>query len=516
MAAAENDALPKGKVGGIADVVRDIPIALAGIDQIVDVVTPGYGSFSKLPEAKLIASCEVSFRGQLQTVEIYKLSLKNSVDNVTQWVIEHPLFAVGGEGAIYCDDPDSRPFASDASKFALFSVAVAEAIINNVFGTIDVLHLHDWHTATVSVLRAYDPRYTQLKKLKTVYTIHNLALQGIRPIDGDESSLSSWFPNLTFNYNEINDPRYPQCYNPMRAAINLADKVHAVSPTYAKEILLSSNMEQGYFGGEGLENDLKNAYDSSRLFGILNGCEYDVEKTKALTFKPLLRLLGDQLLQWVSGKPLIESAHLVAITRINQLINKTYKQKPLILTSVGRITDQKVRIFEQVMPDGQTALSHLLTRLGDKGIFILLGSGDKKLEEFLLKIATEHKNFVFVKGYSEALPEKIYSSGDLFLMPSSFEPCGISQMLSMRAGQPCLAHRVGGLNDTITHNENGFTFSGDTQLQQAENMLECFTSVLLQKENDKKGWKNICNNALTSRFLWKEVAQDYCKHLYEN
>jgi len=514
MAASENDAILGGKIGGIADVVRDIPIALAGIGHSVDVVIPGYGSFSQHPEAKLVTRVDVTFRGQLHSVEIYTLALVNSVANVTQWVIEHPLFAIGGKGSIYCDDPDSRPFATDANKFALFSAAVAESIINNVFGSIDVLHLHDWHTATVAVLREYDPHYTQLKNIKTVYTIHNLSLQGIRPIDEDESALRSWFPYLSFDYNTINDPRYPQCYNPMRAAINLADKVHAVSPTYAKEILLPSNAELGYFGGEGLQLDLKNSDESSRLFGILNGCEYGHQQKESLALKPLLRLLGDQVLQWVSNKPLVESAHLIAITRIKQLIAKEFQASPIILTSVGRITDQKVRLFQQTMEDGKSALTHFLNQLGEQGVFILLGSGDKTLEMFLTQIASEHENFVFLKGYSEALPEKIYRSGDLFIMPSSFEPCGISQMLAMRAGQPCLVHEVGGLKDTISHGKNGFTFSGDTQFQQAQNMLTCLSSALTVKQNDNERWKTIADNALASRFLWEDVALAYCKNLY--
>ena len=186
MAAAENDALPRGKVGGIGDVVRDIPIALGKIDQQVDVVTPGYGAFSKLEGAQHVTSLKVTFGSQQEKVDIFKVSFKksakNASKNVTQWVIEHPLFAIGGAGKIYCDDPSNRPFASDASKFALFSAAVAKAVICDVFGKIDVLHLHDWHTAMVSVLRAFDPEYQQLKAIKTVFTIHNIALQGIRPL----------------------------------------------------------------------------------------------------------------------------------------------------------------------------------------------------------------------------------------------------------------------------------------------------------------------------------------------
>ncbi len=519
MAAAENDALPGGKVGGIGDVVRDIPVALANIGQQVDVVMPGYGHFSKLLGAQHITSLHLMFGGQEQTIEIFKVPAKNVTNRVTQWVIEHPLFAIGGEGSIYCDDPDNRPFASDATKFALFSVAVAKAIVSDVFGKIDVLHLHDWHTAMVSLLRAYDPEYQALQAIKTVYTIHNLALQGIRPLDGDESSLKAWFPHLAFDHNQINDPRYHHCFNPMRSGINLSDKVHAVSPTYAKEILLPSIVEQGYFGGEGLENDLRHAADSKRLHGILNGCEYpdtdDEQVSTSLNLKDLMTLSENEVMKWLADKPLVDNAHLIALTRLKQLSLKKYKKAPLVLTSVGRITDQKVRLFQQVMQNGETALAQLLKTLGDDGVFILLGSGDKKLESFLSEVASTHTNFIFLKGYSEALSESMYSSGDLFLMPSSFEPCGISQMLAMRAGQPCLAHSVGGLSDTIIHNQNGFTFSGDNPLQQAENMLSCFHLLLSQKNKESKAWDVIAKNALAAKFLWRDVAQDYLNYLYD-
>jgi starch synthase len=524
MAAAENDALPHGKVGGIGDVVRDIPLALAAIGQEVDVVIPGYGRFSKLSGAEHIRSLSVRFGGQEHTIDIFKvsldkvsnISLEKSSSKVTQWVIEHPIFAIGGVGKIYCDDPDHRPFASDATKFAFFSAALAKAVICNVFGKIDVLHLHDWHTAMVSVLRAYDPQYKALQSIKTVYTIHNLALQGIRPMDGDESSLKAWFPYLAFDDNQINDPRYHQCFNPMRSGINLSDKVHAVSPTYAKEILSPSNTDHGYIGGEGLENDLRLAADSGRLHGILNGCEYPDNPNLRLSLTELMTLSENEVVKWIADKPLVDNAYLIAVTRLKQLSMKKYDKKPIVLTSVGRITDQKIKLFQQVMQNGETALAQLLTTLADDGVFILLGSGDKKLEDFLTEIASSKANFIFLKGYSEALSENMYNSGDLFLMPSSFEPCGISQMLSMRAGQPCLAHSVGGLSDTIVDNQDGFTFNGENPMHQAENMLSRFKSTIEQKKQNQQAWDKISKKALTARFLWRDAAQDYIKYLYND
>ena len=302
----------------------------------------------------------------------------------------------------------------------------------------------------------------------------------------------------------------------MRSGINLSDKVHAVSPTYAKEILLPSNDQHGYYGGEGLENDLCHAAATGRLHGILNGCEYPDKVNVRLNLTDLMTLCEQEVMKWLADKPLVDNAHLIAITRLKQLATKKHKKPPLVLTSVGRITDQKVRLFQQVMANGETALEQLLTHLSDQGVFILLGSGDHKLEEFLAQVASKHSNFIFLKGYSEALSFSMYNSGDLFLMPSSFEPCGISQMLAMRAGQPCLAHSVGGLSETITDNKNGSTFNGDNLLQQAENMLSRFQSALAIKQKSPKSWTKISTNAFKSRYLWSDVAHDYLKHLYRN
>jgi starch synthase len=523
MVAAENDAIPGGKVGGIGDVVRDIPAALAAMRHQVDVITPGYDAFSQPPGSERVGAVQVMFWSQLQSVDIFKVSGKTPQDKVTLWVLEHPLFAAGGPGKIYCDDPGDRPFATDASKFALFSVAVAQAVVEDSFGALDVLHLHDWHAAMVSVLRAFDPAYKALQSIHSVYTIHNLALQGIRPLEDDESSVHAWFPELDYDLERLNDPRAPHCINPMRAGINLSDKVHAVSPTYAGEIQMASNPEQGFFGGEGLHEDLKQAAEEGRLHGILNGCEYPDHAETPLSASDLFLQCETQLLEWIGDKPVVESAHLIASRRLAQFISannsamhstQEAQDQPFIATSVGRITDQKVLLLRQTMPDGESALEQLLNALGDEGVFILLGSGDAELEQFLTRVASLRRNFIFLKGYSEAISQSLYSSGDVFLMPSSFEPCGISQMLAMRAGQPCLAHSVGGLSDTVKDGKDGFTFTGDNLPNQAENMIFAFENVLRTKRENPARWQQISSAAAAARFLWSDVADEVVQQLY--
>ena len=517
IAAAENDALPDGKVGGIGDVIRDVPPALAAAGHSVHVLTPGYQAFSKATGAKHVTNLQVRFRGAQETVSIFKVQAMNPHQNVTLWVVEHPLFAAGGVGKIYSEDPPNRPFATDASKFALFSAAVATSVISNIFGSIEVLHLHDWHSAMVAMLRAFDPLYKSLQPIHTVYTIHNLSLQGVRPLAGDLSSLQSWFPDLQYDPVQLNDPRAPHCINPMRIGIKLSDKVHAVSPSYAKEIQLASNLEQGYFGGEGLELDLQSAAAEGRLHGILNGCEYPEQSLKTLPIFELLSSCESELLKWIANKPQVESAALVAISRITQLmrtLDSTVNSQSILVTSVGRITEQKILLLQQRMASGESAIDQLLTVLGHSGLFIMTGSGDHELEQFLTRVAARHKNFIFLKGYSDRISDLLYDNGDLFLMPSSFEPCGISQMLAMRRGQACLVHSVGGLKDTVINNKNGFCFNGNSLQIQAKNMILCFEQALHTKQNNPKKWQAIARAAANSRFPWSEVAADYLRLLY--
>lgn len=512
MVAAENGAIEGGKVGGIGDVVRDIPLALAAAGNTVHVVTPGYNLFSKRPGAKLITEVSVSFAGQQEQVQIYTLPAPQK--GVKLWVFEHSLFAAGGAGAVYCNDPDNRPFATDAMKFALFCVAVSEACINDVFKKVDVLHLHDWHAAMVAVLAAYDPRYKALNSSRLVYTIHNLSLQGVRPFEGDSSSLKNWFPALKFDPKQIADPRAKDCINPMRAGINLSDRVHAVSPTYATEIVVPSKPEQGYYGGEGLELDLQRAESEERLHGILNGCEYP--KVDAVTERSMKDVLADfeeQVVSWLGLNETVDSAHLIALRRLATLQTARSAKSKILVTSVGRITDQKVSLLKQTLTSGESAIQGLLNSLGSSGLLVLLGSGDREFEQFLTKVASTNSNFLFLKGYSEAVSNELYERGDLFLMPSSFEPCGISQMLAMRAGQPCLVHDIGGLSDTVIDNKNGFTFTGNTVQNQADNMVSRFSQVL--KIRNQKKWQAIAQRAARERFEWSSVTKQYAALLYD-
>ena len=512
MIAAENDALSGAKVGGIGDVVRDLPKALAERGCTITVLTPAYGVIADLPGSQKLRSLKVRFGGTRQSVDLYQVPGRQAVSNVHHFVVDHPLFSPCGKGQIYCDDPEDRPFATDASKYALFCTAAAEAIVKAAFGKIDVLHLHDWHTAFLLILRHYDPVYKALGTLRCVYTIHNLALQGIRPFSGDDSSLQQWYPKLKYKRAQLADPRWPDCLNPMATGVRLADAVHTVSPAYAEEILRPSEVSTlGQYGGEGLEKDLRAAQAEGRLFGILNGCEYPAKPRLALTsWGALLELMRAQLLLMAASSSSLSSALFIAHNRLDELGSKRPK---FLLTSVGRITEQKVRLLRQDTSAGHPALEGILEALGEHGLLLMVGSGDPDYEQFLTETAAAYTNFIFLRGYSEALVAALYDMGDLFLMPSSYEPCGISQMLAMRAGQPCLVHHVGGLRDTVQDNTTGFTFTGKNPTEQADKLVATLNRALRARSKPKK-WQAMRKKAAAKRFHWADSIDAYLKQLY--
>ncbi len=512
MVAAENDALPGGKVGGIGDVVRDVPPALAEQGCRVHVITPAYGSLARVTGASNVATIAVTFGGAATSADVYTVPGKSPCDNVVHWVVDHTAFSPHGEGKIYCDDGPDAPFATDAGKFALFCQLVANLIKEDSFGKLDVIHLHDWHAASLLLLRRYHAAYKFLQQTHCVFTIHNLALQGIRPLQHDWSSLQAWFPDMQVD-GAVTDPRWPECVNLMRAGITLADKVHAVSPTYAREILQPSDVQtSGYFGGEGLERDLQQAKKSGRLFGILNGCDYSGSQPATPLPRPqLAALLQEQVWRWIGAQPQLATANFIAEKRIAQFMPR---EEHILITSVGRITDQKVRLLQQETAAGDVVLHAVLEQLGGTGTYLFLGNGDQQFEQFLTATAARFDNFIFLRGYSDTIAEALYHCGDLFLMPSSFEPCGIGQMLAMRAGQACLVHRVGGLNDTVEDGVNGFSFAGDSPQQQAEQLVNRFAAALQCKQRRPQEWQKLASAAAAARFTWKSSIDKYLAELY--
>jgi starch synthase len=517
MLAAENGALAGGKVGGLGDVISEMPPALARKGAAVSVVTPSYGFLHQGAGASPVRSLSFRFYGTGHQALVYEVQPEEPVSRVRHYVVDHPIFESSGDGSgsrrIYHSDPPEAPFATDATRFALFAAAAAEAIKSEVFGQPSCLHVHDWHAALLLILRQYDGTYQFLRSTRCVFTIHNLALQGVRPFEGSPSSLAAWYPQLTPPRHEIADPRWPNCVNPMAVGIRFANAVHTVSPTYADEIVNPSDPPR-FFGGEGLESDLRAARDQGRLIGILNGCAYPKQRrVLKLSYHGLLSLLKEKVVGWAGQQSSLSSAHFVAHSRLTGWLSVA--EPPAgILTSVTRAVEQKLLLMRSSGHGGVPALHRLLQWLGKRGIYILLGSGDPGYERFLIETSARFKNFIFLNGYSDEAAQALYASGDLFLMPSSFEPCGIGQMLAMREGQPCVVHGVGGLKDTVSDGVNGFSFGGHTLAEQADHFVGACQRALELKQADPDRWNGIRRSAAESRFTWDDAAAAYLTRLY--
>ncbi|MGE5257102.1 MAG: glycogen synthase [Hyphomicrobiales bacterium] len=517
MVSAENGALAGAKVGGLGDVVREAPLALARKGCSVSVVTPSYGFLHRRQGASPVRPLSFQAHGTGQNALLYEVQPQATAPGVRHYVIDHPIFAWRPDGSradgIYCIDPPAAPFATDATRFAFFGAAVAAAVKEGAFGPLDVLHLHDWHTGMLMILRRYAATCQSLRGIRCVFSVHNLALQGVRPFEGSSSSLAAWYPRLAPPRDEIADPRWPNCVNPMAAGIRLADVVHTVSPAYAEEIIRPSEPPR-FFGGEGLESDLQAARSRGRLIGILNGCSYPSDRRPAaLSFGNLCGLLKETVLGWAGRAPRLASPHFVAHSRLADYGGRP-GQAPMVLTAVTRAVEQKLYLMKAPVPGGRPALHALLETLGSSGLFILLGAGDAAYEQFLSATSARFRNFIFLNGYSDEAARALYASGDLFIMPSSYEPCGISQMLALRDGQPCVVHRVGGLKDTITDGVIGFSFEGATVEAQAANFVAaCLRAVELRRTDPQK-WQEIRRNAAAARFSWDDTAAAYLAQLY--
>ncbi|MBI5020511.1 MAG: glycogen/starch synthase [Ignavibacteriales bacterium] len=508
MLASENDSLVNGKVGGLADVIRDLPNALANFGYQVIVITPAYGFLHKDNPVKFLSAVNFPFGGKIITGDIWEVSAKQPKQNVIHLVFEHP--EIRGN-KIYSVDPPDKPYAQDATKYAMFCSAVGQFIKS--FPPSTIIHLHDWHMGFFNLLKEIHPGFKHLKQHKVVFTIHNLGYQGNRPIQGKCASVEQWFPELFQDsawIDEWKDPRYtePQ-FTPLAAGIRYSDKVNTVSPSYAKEILQPSNHEIAFYGGEGLEQFLLEKNEENSLFGILNGIEYPPHNNnQPISFSELCNLCINEIVS--------DSQSDAFSNKVIERLEKIKTVQPsIILTSVTRVTEQKVRLLLESGSDKITALDAILKHLEKvNGFYFLLGNGPKEMEEKFEKAFIKHERLILTKLYSNKIGPALYSTGTIFMMPSIFEPCGISQMIAMQNGQPCIVHATGGLKDTVIDGVNGFQFSGNTIQVKVDNFVSVTKKVIDLYLSEKSQWEKIKSAAAAARFDWNESAKKYIEHLY--
>ncbi|SHI90357.1 starch synthase [Arenibacter nanhaiticus] len=502
--AAENDGIAKCKAGGMGDVVRDVPRQISERGDRVHIVVPSYSRLHQNGSFK--THLNIQLRGITYTAELYEVIPKKEYKNVHHYVIHHPEIEAGDIAHIYHNDP-KEPFYTDAIKYIIFCTAVAEAIKKGSFGRLDIVHLHDWHSSLLLFLKTYHPAYSVLKQIRFVYTIHNLAIQGIRPFDNNYSSIKNWFPEIPIDHRGLMDYRYQDCINLMAVGIRFADAVHTVSPSYKEDVLLPSRPPE-FIGGENLESDLQKANNEGRLFGVLNGSNY--ANIRVAETGNIYRNILKAIFIWLQEESKKYKADFLAHT--GEKVVEFLKEPPsFVVSSVARLTEQKFYFFKR-SPESLITILEQLEKVN--GVFILLGTGDPDYETLFREVSYNHKNFIFINGQSEDVIDSLYLETDLYIMPSLFEPCGISQMLAMRNGHPCLVHQTGGLKDTVKHLKTGFCFDGESYDEKIRNMNEVLAQVLDIFTNDKTQWKKIQDNARKMRFTWEKSVDDYYKYLY--
>ncbi|MCR4442658.1 MAG: glycogen synthase GlgA [Peptococcaceae bacterium] len=463
-AAAEG--APFAKSGGLGDVIGSLPRALQAKKVEARVIMPLYGNVPAAYRRKMkelgALTVPVSWRKQYCGINALHF------EGITWYFLDNEY---------YFKREGLYGYGDDAERFAFFSRAVLESLPFIGFRP-SVLHCHDWHTGLVSVyLRAFYSRQPFYSSLKTVFTIHNIAYQGVFPawMLGDVVGLKD-------DYYHAEGLRFFDCINYLQGGIIFSDRLTTVSKTYAEEI-----MTPAY--GENMDNVLRKRKD--KLCGIINGIDggsYNPRTDPHIycNYRCSLRKKGQNKM------------------RLQQELNLPVRERIPMLAVVSRLAEHK----------GINLLLALLPDLLKKEIqLVVLGTGDEAVERHLSAAAGMYPARMAVRNsFDESLARRIYAGSDMLLMPSRTEPCGLSQLIALRYGTIPVVRETGGLKDTVRpYNEvtgegNGFCFgeySADALRDAVEKALEVYKR--------REVWAGIVKNAVQADHSWDRSAGEYVK-----
>lgn len=467
---------PLVKTGGLADVLGALPAAqaLGGVD--ARVLLPGLPALtSALQDGKVIAKIEAPWGGAPGELVEGRLDVPSLASVPAVLLRQDSLYARAGTPY---GDGSGHAFADNAHRFALLGLAAARLAEGIAAAwTPQVLHAHDWHAGMSAAYNVF-ARRTGASRAASIFTIHNLAFQGLFPRAAfSELGLPSeaWALHGVEFHGQLSF---------MKAGLHYADRVTTVSPTYAQEI-------QGFELGAGLDGLLRAR--SASVSGILNGVDDAVwdpahDRTLAAHYSA----------QRLAGKVICK----VALQRECGL--DVQEDAPLF-AAVTRLTEQK----------GMQLLFGLIDGVVERGAqLVILGSGDKDQEDALRAAAERHPRHVALRqGYDEPLSHRIFAGADVTLVPSRFEPCGLTQMYAMRYGSLPLVRRTGGLADTVVdctiedladEHATGFVFERFDSADMHRALRRAFTLWSRPRE-----WRAVQKRAMSQRFGWDVAAQRY-------
>ena len=456
---------PFAKSGGLADVAASLPKALNRLGQDVRVVMPKYKSIPKKYVDKMeylgYVYVDISWRHQFCGI------MKYESDGVVYYFLDNEYY-FGRDGFYGYDD--------EAERFAFFSKALLSMLPVIDFKP-DLIHCNDWQTGTVSLLLKANYKNNEFyKDIKSVFTIHNLKYQGVYPKEGLGEVLGLGWEHFTPDGIEFFDT-----VNYLKAGLVYSDIITTVSKTYAEEIKTD-------FFGERLNNILnRRAQD---LYGILNGI--DMESNNPDTDN---RIYANFSLDNLDGK----------MTNKQMLQNSLGLPERIDIPVIGiisRLVDQKgFDLINFVMED--------ILKLDIQ--LVILGAGEYKYEQVLKQYQEKFQVKLSVNlKYDAVLSQRIYAGSDMFLMPSLFEPCGLSQMFSLRYGTIPIVRETGGLKDTIiqyndiTHEGNGFTFTR----YNAHDMLYAIKEAV-HFYYHRSTWTYLMKKGMEADFSWEKSAKEY-------
>ncbi len=465
---ATSEAFPLVKTGGLGDVAGHLPLALQQLGADVTLALPAYRSVLEKTASKV--------KGWISTSHGYALVRETRLENsdLRLWLIDHPGFSERA-GPPYVDE-SGQPWRDNSIRFGVFSQALAKlgAGANGVGERFDIIHCNDWQTGLIPAYLSVQP-----ERPATLFTIHNLAYQGIFPASCLETlhlpgELWSPLDGLVF-HGQVSF---------IKGGLVFADRLNTVSPTYAREILT----EAFGYGLAGLLDHRRRD-----LSGILNGV--DLEEWNPATDR--------YIPQNYSASSLNDKAANKAA--LQKQLGLAPEKDAFLIGNVGRIVEQKgVDLIIDALPQ--------LMKLPIQ--FALAGTGNSHFEDALRKAASQWPGkFACHIGYNEKLAHLIEAGADAFLMPSRFEPCGLNQMYSMVYGTPPIVSRTGGLNDTVTETTKQTLKNGSATGFFIEEMtpagIHRAVQLALGIFSTPKVWRSLQLAGMRQDFSWEHSAREY-------